>query len=101
MPQIIDRRNQLSGNLSLNQELKFIEKISRLVDEFPALRARYKPIVLRTVELDLHLDYPSKFDRNSELITDLIERGRARSGEFFDEKSRWKLADAARYNELV
>lgn len=96
MPEIIDRRNQRSGNLSLSQELKFIEKILRLVRKFPALRPAYEPILLRTVELDLHLDYPSKFDRSSELIAHLMERGKVRSEEFFLKRSRWTVADAAR-----
>ena len=101
MPQIIDRRNQLSGNLSLSQELKFIEKINRLVRKFPDLRAAYEPILLRTVELDLHLDYPSKFDRSGDLIDHLMERGKVRSGEFFLKRSRWTITDADRYHEVV
>jgi hypothetical protein len=71
------------------------------VVEFPVLRARYKPIVLRTVELDLQLDYPSKFDRSADLIADLIARGKAKSEEFSDDESRWELDDAARYDTLV
>ena len=33
MVEIADRRNELSGNLSLHQELGFIEKINQLLDE--------------------------------------------------------------------
>lgn len=44
MPEIIDRRNELSANLALSQELFFITKINELLAQHPSLRARYKPI---------------------------------------------------------
>ena len=77
MPQIIDRRNELSGNLSLDRELDFIEKINALREKYPALQADYKEIALREVELDLDLDYPSKFDRSPALIERLLAHGAA------------------------
>ena len=38
MPEIIDRRNELSGNLSLDQEIYFIEKINELRLKSPRSR---------------------------------------------------------------
>ncbi len=52
MSEIIDRRNELSGNLALSQELFFIAKINELLAEQPSLGGRYKPINIRVVELD-------------------------------------------------
>jgi NTE family protein len=87
---IVDRRNELSGNLSLGQELYFIDRINRLLREHDALRARYKHITIRVVELGLtELDYPSKLDRRAELIERLIEDGESRADAFFSPNSIW------------
>src|SRR4029434_7984087 len=52
MVEIADRRNELSGNLSLHQELGFIEKINQLLEEgLLAEDGRYKQIVVRLIEL--------------------------------------------------
>src|SRR5690349_6746682 len=47
-----DRRNELSGNLSLYQELHVIEKIDELLNEgLLASDGRYRPIMVRVIEL--------------------------------------------------
>jgi len=87
---IVDRRNELSGNLSLGQELYFIEKINSLLDEHPLLRKRYKRIDVHIVELNVGgLDYPSKLDRRREFIEQLLEHGKSRAAEFFSPDSVW------------
>lgn len=94
--EIADRRNELSGNLSLGQELHFIERINRLLAGHATLRARYKPIALRVVELGLTgLDYPSKLDRSAALIERLIADGKARAASFFSPKSLWPRTGCA------
>src|SRR6185503_2985306 len=40
MKEIVDRRNELAGNLSLGQELYFVDKINRLIDSHDALAAQ-------------------------------------------------------------
>jgi len=88
--EIVDRRNELSGNLSLGQELYFIDRINRLLAGHTTLRARYKPIAIRVVELGLtDLDYPSKLDRTAALIERLIADGKTRAALFFSPKSLW------------
>ncbi len=87
--EIVDRRNELSGNLSLGQELYFVEKINELLAKHSDLATRYKPIGIRVVELDLVLDYTSKFDRSGPLIERLLEHGRKRAAWFFEDRSRW------------
>lgn len=90
---IVDRRNELSGNLSLGQELYFIQKINELRQKAAAgsaLRDQYKQITIRVVELDLpDLDYPSKLDRNPRLVETLRAYGRVRAASFFDPSSLW------------
>jgi NTE family protein len=52
MMDIADRRNELSGNLSLYQELHVIEKIDELLNEgLLAPDGRYRPIMVRVIEL--------------------------------------------------
>jgi NTE family protein len=49
--EIADRRNELSGNLSLHQELRFIEKIDQLLEEGALARdGKYRTIVVRVIE---------------------------------------------------
>ncbi|AFL50559.1 NTE family protein [Sinorhizobium fredii] len=89
MPEIIDRRNELSGNLALSQELYFITKINELLAEYPSLGARYKTINIRVVELEGDLDYPSKLDRSRSMIERLLLNGQERAAWFFDGRSLW------------
>src|SRR5262249_25798921 len=90
MRDIIDRRNELAGNLSLGQELFFVEKINQLLERHQVLADKYKRIQVRVVELDgEQLDYPSKLDRDSDLIEKLLDEGRERAEWFFDSRSKW------------
>jgi NTE family protein len=90
MQEIVDRRNELAGNLSLGQELYFVDKINQLLESHSSLSAKYKRIQIRVVELDRKdLDYVSKLDRSSALIEGLLENGQQRAEWFFDRRSEW------------
>jgi NTE family protein len=90
MREIKDRSNELSGNLSLGQELYFIDKINHLLQAHPSLGNRYKPIRIRVVQMDHEgLDYPSKLERRAFFIEALIQAGRERAAWFFDSRSDW------------
>lgn len=90
MQEIVDRRNELAGNLSLGQELYFVDKINQLLERHTALGAKYKRIQVRVVELGAgELDYPSKLDRSSALIEKLLDTGKERAEWFFDGRSEW------------
>jgi NTE family protein len=96
MRDIVDRRNELAGNLSLGQELYFVDKINRMIDSHDTLARSYKHIRVRVVELDAGgLDYPSKLDRRSGFIEQLLDAGRARADWFFDARSDWPRAETA------
>jgi NTE family protein len=88
---IEDRRNELSGNLSLGQELYFIQKINALRAEHESLTRKYRHIQIRLVELGVPgLDYPSKLDRSPQLVERLMASGVERASWFFDdERSLW------------
>jgi NTE family protein len=86
--EIADRRNELAGNLSLYQELHFIENIDRMLDEgLLATDGKYRSIVVRVIELSRarlphRLGAASKLNRDPTFIADLIAHGEQRAEEF-------------------
>jgi NTE family protein len=76
--EILDRRNDLSGNLSMEQELKFIEVINRAIAQGKLTNSEYRPIRVGRISLDRELDYRSKLDRRPELLEELREYGHAK-----------------------
>jgi NTE family protein len=101
--EIADRRNELAGNLSLHQELRFIEKIDELLEEgVIAPGGRYKPIMVRVIELSRSrlsawLGPASKLNRDPAFIRELIEHGEERAEEFLAALSferAWRAGDA-------
>ena len=85
--EIADRRNELAGNLSLYQELHFIEKIDRLLEEDELVSDRYKPIALRMIEKarsrkSRRLGAVSKMNRDPAFLNGLIADGTATAGDF-------------------
>jgi NTE family protein len=102
--EIADRRNELSGNLSLHQELGFIERIDRMLEEGHLVRdGKYKQIVVRVIELSRSrfsrlLGTASKLNRDPHFIRDLMSHGEARAEEFLAAlafEDAWKSRDTA------
>jgi len=91
---ILDRRNQLAGNLSLQHELELIQIVNLLLREGAVtreFRARVgldltEEIKVRFIrmssELAESLDYPSKLSRHPAHIARLIADGEAQAGAF-------------------
>jgi NTE family protein len=101
--EIADRRNELAGNLSLHQELHFIEKIDQLLEEgVIAPGGRYKPIMVRVIELSRSrlsawLGPASKLNRDPAFIRELVGHGEDRADEFLAALSferAWRARDA-------
>ena len=103
---IEDRRNQLAGNLSLNQEIGFIRTINKLLAN-PAPpgaagaaapgrqraggKPEYKPVKVYRIALDparlgRHLDLASKLDRSRGLIDELLCHGEERARAFLADR---------------
>ena len=80
---IADRRNELSGNLSLEQEIHMIQSINDLIDEGVIDDERYKHIQLREIELDWELDIHSKLDRDPDFLRRLVDYGTTKASEFW------------------
>jgi NTE family protein len=88
--EIEDRRNELAGNLPLDQELEGIALVNRHLHAAPVLAERfgYRPVTVREVALPLpELSYASKLDRSATQIARLIALGRAAAPRLLEESS--------------
>jgi len=93
---IVDRRNHLAGNLSLQHELEMIDLVNLLIQEgalTDQVRARFgvdltEPIAVRFIrmsaDLQKGLDYPSKLSRQPTFIDRLIADGERQASAFLE-----------------
>lgn len=86
LEEITDRRNELSGNISLNQELGFIERVNRWIDEGHLSEERFSRTDIHRIQLRDNLEHSSKVDRSPAFVEDLMDRGRARAAEFLESR---------------
>ncbi len=80
MVDILDRRNELAGNLSLNQEIRFIETINDLLPYLP--ESKYKHVEVRRIEMLRRLDAASKLDRRPSFIQEMMDYGENQAERF-------------------
>ena len=80
---IFNRRNELSGNIAMNAEIRFVETVNRWV-EAGYLPDRYTHTEIRTIPLDRQLGWRTKLDRSPEFLTELIEDGVEAAETFLD-----------------
>ena len=98
---IADRRNELSGNLSLYQELHGIEVIDRLLAEGVLVGSRYKHITVRVLEFARPpstrlLGSTSKLNRDARFLKELMTQGERQAEEFLATlgfESAWRAKD--------
>ena len=84
--EILDRRNALSGNLSLEQELKFTRKINRGIAQGIFKDDQFRPIRVTRITLDRELSYRSKIDRRPALLEELRIYGQTKCRLFLQER---------------
>ncbi len=98
--EILDRRNELGGNLSLNQEVHFIRRVNalmrRLQDECDVqLHPDFKEVRIARItmseELSARLDAASKLDRNPRLIAELKADGARQAAMFLRRRAAGSL----------
>jgi NTE family protein len=77
---IMDRRNELSGNLSLEQELHFIRTINGLLDYLP--EDRFKRVEVKKIEMLRNLDAASKLDRSPSFVREMMSYGEEQAESF-------------------
>ena len=99
--EIADRRNELAGNLSLLQELHFIEKIDSLIDTGELVSNSYRPVTIRVIEMvrskqSQAWGAASKLNRDPAFLDGLIAHGKARADQFvtaLDFENAWRSGD--------
>ncbi len=110
LTEIVDRRGELSGNLSLYQELAFVETLNTLIDA-----GRLTPggeigrTVVRVIELPRSilpraLGAASKLDRSPAFLRRLRDTGRAQADRFLaslEFERAWLDGDAAGVRKLA
>ncbi|MCB1906005.1 MAG: patatin-like phospholipase family protein [Rhodocyclaceae bacterium] len=83
---IQDRRNELAGNLSLNQELDFVRKVNAWLASGKLAASDKKPIALAEITMSEgyaeHLDYASKLNRAPTFIAGLMADGEEQAAAF-------------------
>lgn len=79
---IADRRNELSGNLSLNEEIRFIEIVNRWVDTGCLSGTKHRIVKVRRIPMLRDLDYESKLNRDPAFIQEMMTYGEEQAEEF-------------------
>jgi NTE family protein len=84
--EIADRRNELSGNISLNQELGFIERINDWVADGTLPADEFSHTEIRRIEIGERFHCSTKLDRDPDFIAELMALGRERAAAFLDRR---------------
>jgi NTE family protein len=79
---IADRRNELSGNISLNQELGFIEQVNEWIDEGKLPAEEFERTEIRRIEMGEQFHCSTKVDRDPAFLDELRDLGSRRAREF-------------------
>ena len=82
LEEIADRRNELSGNISLNQELRVIERVNDWVDQGYLPESEFKRTEVHRIEMGETYHCSTKVDRRPSFVRELMELGEQRAAEF-------------------
>ena len=82
LDEIADRRNELSGNISLNQEIRFIERVNEWVDEGYLPEEEFTKTDVRRIEMKESYHCSTKLDRSPRFLRELMRVGEKRADEF-------------------
>ncbi|MHB9287557.1 patatin-like phospholipase family protein [Halobacteriales archaeon Cl-PHB] len=85
LQEINDRRNELSGNISLNQELRFIEEVNDWIEAGHLPEDEFSKTTVRRVMLGQQFSHSSKFDRSEAFVEGMVADGQAAAADFLDE----------------
>ena len=86
LKEIADRRNELSGNISLNQELGFIEQINEWVEDGKLPAEEFSKTDIHRIDMGKRFHCSTKIDRDPDFIDELIDLGNQRCETFLNER---------------
>ncbi len=81
---IADRRNELSGNISLNQELRFIGQVNEWIEEGRLPQEEFTKTDVHRIGMGERYHCATKVDRDPEFLSELRALGRERAREFLE-----------------
>ncbi|MFO7927197.1 MAG: patatin-like phospholipase family protein [Halobacteriota archaeon] len=84
--EIADRRNELSGNISLNQELRVVERVNEWIDDGHLPESEFSKTRVRRIEMGRAYHCSTKVDRSPRFIEELVELGEKRAATFRSER---------------
>ena len=102
MADIEDRQNELMGNLSLHQELDFIQTVNKWHEHYKDEKfgKDHKPVTVRTIKMKEktanELRYSSKFNRSLEFMRELRAEGQEVAREWLE---LWNRGEVGCYPE--
>ena len=100
MSNILDRRNELAGNLSLNQEIYFIEKINEWVRHGRLSGTKHEIIEVKWIRMLHDLDAESKLNRSPSFIQGLMHYGEQQAEVFLGRTCRSRREDRLRHSHI-
>ncbi len=80
--EITDRHNELIGNLSLERDVMFLERMNALLEAGALNSDAHTPVKIRRITMNRDLDYASKLDRRPNFIRELMDYGEAEAEMF-------------------
>lgn len=73
---IADRRQELSANIGLNQQVRFVEAVNRWVAEGLLPEDRFKEVAVRKLVLEREFSLSTKLKRTERFIEEVVREGR-------------------------
>ncbi|AGN01047.1 patatin-like phospholipase [Salinarchaeum sp. Harcht-Bsk1] len=86
LEEIADRRNELAGNISLNQELRVIERVNDWIDAGHLPESDFSKTRIRRIAMDRAYHCSTKVDRSPSFLQELQDLGETRAQTFLAEK---------------
>ena len=94
LEEIADRRNELSGNISLNQELRVVERVNEWIDEGHLPESDFQRTEIRRISMGRAYQSSTKVDRSPAFIRELMELGEQRAVEFRSQRNKRSRRDS-------
>lgn len=82
--EINDRRNELSGNISLNQELRFVERVNNWIDTGKLPSEEFTKTDISRIEMPVQYDSSTKVNRDMQFIEQLLADGQQQGATFLE-----------------
>jgi NTE family protein len=79
LEEIADRRNELSGNISLNQELRVVERVNDWIDAGHLPESDFSKTTVRRITMGETFHCSTKVDRSPAFLAELMDLGEPRA----------------------